>query len=301
MAQQAAKQRPTRLRYDRLPWRLTQEPSIKRNSQSRTEYQKTEPAAPKNLATSEKAQSNQHHCGSPECDQPAAPGTAMKFSFKGCAVRSVLHAGEPWFVTADVCTILALTNSRQKVSNLDENEKGVTNAYTLGGEQKVAIVSESGLYQLIFSSRKPQAKAFRRWVTGTVLPSIRKTGGYQTKDDTRPVGTDGDGGQDALTIVLPGLGRYVATVMPDGAVRVHETEYSALLEEMTLADCRILCHTLHIIEGQWHKYQHRRSIASDRQDEFGLARLEAAILDGSRLAARCLKWHSGFEEERPGL
>ncbi len=225
----------------------------------------------------------------------------MKFSFKGCAVRSVLHAGEPWFVTADVCTILALTNSRQKVSNLDENEKGVTNAYTLGGEQKVAIVSESGLYQLIFSSRKPQAKAFRRWVTGTVLPSIRKTGGYQTKDDTRPVGTDGDGGQDALTIVLPGLGRYVATVMPDGAVRVHETEYSALLEEMTLADCRILCHTLHIIEGQWHKYQHRRSIASDRQDEFGLARLEAAILDGSRLAARCLKWHSGFEEERPGL
>jgi len=101
--------------------------------------------------------------------------------------------------------------------------------------------------------------------------------------------------------VLPGPGRYVATVMPDGVVRVHETEYSALLEEMTLADCRILCHTLQIIEGHWHKFQHRRSIASDRQDEFGLARLEAAILDGGRLAARCLKWHSGFEEERPGL
>ena len=99
-------------------------------------------------------------------------------------MRSVLHAGEPWFVTTDVCTILALTNSSQKVSNLDENEKGVTNAYTLGGEQKVAIVSESGLYQLIFSSRKPQAKAFRRWVTGTVLPSIRRTDGYQTKDHT---------------------------------------------------------------------------------------------------------------------
>jgi len=78
--------------------------------------------------------------------------------------------------------------------------------------------------------------------------------------------------------VLPGPGRYVATVMPDGVVRVHETEYSALLEEMTLADCRILCHTLQIIEGHWHKFQHRRSIASDRQDEFGLARLEAAIL-----------------------
>ena len=165
----------------------------------------------------------------------------------------------------------------------------------------MAIVSESGLHQLIFSSRKPQAKAFRRWVTGTVLPSIRKMGGYQAKDHARTLGSDRDGRQDAVTVALPGLGRCVATVMPDGAVRVHETEYSALLEEMTLADCRILCHTLHIIEGQWHKYQHRRSIASDQQDEFGLARLEAAILDGSRLAARCLKWHSGFEEERPGL
>ncbi len=163
------------------------------------------------------------------------------------------------------------------------------------------VVSESGLYHLTFTSRKPQAKAFRRWVTGTVLPSIRQTGGYQTNDDARTARARGDARQDAVTVALPGPGRYVATVMPDGAVRVHETEYSALLEEMTLADCRILCHTLHIIEGQWHKYQHRRSIAIDRQDEFGLARLEAAILDGSRLAARCLKWHSGFEEERPGL
>jgi len=134
-----------------------------------------------------------------------------------------------------------------------------------------------------------------------VLPSIRRTDGYQTKDHAKTLGLDGDGKQDVPTIVLPGPGRYIATVMPDGVVRVHETEYSALLEEMTLADCRILCHTLQIIEGHWHKFQHRRSIASDRQDEFGLARLEAAILDGGRLAARCLKWHSGFEEERPGL
>jgi len=178
------------------------------------------------------------------------PGTAMEFSFKGCAVRTVLHTGEPWFVAADVCAILALANSSRKVSQLDENEKGVTNAYTLGGEQKVAIVSESGLYHLIFSSRKPQAKAFRRWVTGTVLLSIRRTGGYQTNDHVKTLELDGKGRQDVPAIVLPGPGRYVATVMPDGAVRVHETEYSAVLEEMTLADCRILCHTLQIIEGQ---------------------------------------------------
>ncbi len=163
------------------------------------------------------------------------------------------------------------------------------------------VVTESGLYHLVLTSRKREAKVFRRWVTETVLPSIRQTGGYQSGDDARTARACGDARHDAVTVALPGPSRYVATVMPDGAIRVHETGHSALLEEMTLADCRILCHTLHIIEGQWHKYQHRRSIVIDHQDEFGLARLEAAILDGSRLAARCLKWHSGFEEERPGL
>ncbi len=225
----------------------------------------------------------------------------MEFSFKGCAVRTVFHDGGTWFVAADICAVLELTDPTAALLRLDQDEKGLTTIRTVGGNQKMNVVSESGLYHLTFTSRKPQAKVFRRWVTGTVLPSICKTGGYQTKEDARPVGTDGAGRQDALTIVLPGPGRYVATVMPDGAVRVHETEYSALLEEMTLADCRILCHTLQIIEGHWHKYQHRRSITTNRQDEFGLARLEAAILDGSRLAARCLKWHSGFEEEGLGL
>jgi len=97
---------------------------------------------------------------------------------------------------------------------------------------KVAIVSESGLYHLILTSRKPQAKAFRRWVTGTVLPSLRKTGEYQTKDDARTVETDGNGRQDGVTVALPGPGRYVATVLPDGALHLHETEYSAVLEDM---------------------------------------------------------------------
>jgi len=274
---------------------------MKRNSQSRTEHQRNHAAGAKSRAPSEKAQSNHNLGGSPECDQPASPNTAMEFSFKGCAVRTVFHEGDTWFVAADICAVLELTDPTAALLRLDQDEKGPTTIRTLGGNQKMNVVSESGLYHLTFTSRKPQAKAFRCWVTGTVLPSIRKTGGYQTKDNTKPVGTDEDGRQDALMIVLPGPGRYVATVMPDGAVRIHETEYSALLEEMTLADCRILCHTLQIIEGQWHNYQHRRPIASDRQDEFGLARLEAAILDGSRFAARCLKWHSGFEEERPGL
>lgn len=103
------------------------------------------------------------------------------------AVRAVTLEGEPWFVAADVCRALGLGNSSMAVSKLDEDEKGISLIDTLGGEQKLGIVNESGLYALVLSSRKPEAKAFKRWITHEVIPSIRKTGGYiagqETMDD----------------------------------------------------------------------------------------------------------------------
>ena len=116
--------------------------------------------------------------------------------------------------------------------------------------------------------------------------------------NVKTVGADQNSKQDAPTIVLPGPGRYLATVLPDGAMHLHETKHHPVLEEMTPADCRVLCHTLKIIEDQKHTFQHRRSVASDQQDEFELARVEVAILDGAQLADRCLRWHSGFEKDR---
>ena len=78
--------------------------------------------------------------------------------------------GEPWFVAADVCRALGLGNSSMAVSKLDEDEKGISLIDTLGGEQKLGIVNESGLYALVLSSRKPEAKAFKRWITHEVIP-----------------------------------------------------------------------------------------------------------------------------------
>ncbi len=93
-------------------------------------------------------------------------------------VRIVLKDGEPWWVAKDVCDVLEHSNSRMALSNLDEDEKGVSNVYTLGGEQEMCVISESGLYRLIMLSRKKEAKPFQRWVTHEVLPEIRRTGGY---------------------------------------------------------------------------------------------------------------------------
>ena len=96
-------------------------------------------------------------------------------------IRVQVINGETWFVAKDVCDRLGLTNSRKALQSLDNDEKGVTTGYTLGGNQVMAIVNESGLYSLVFQSRKPGVKKFRKWVTMEVLPSIRKTGGYSVK------------------------------------------------------------------------------------------------------------------------
>ena len=96
-------------------------------------------------------------------------------------IRVQVINGETWFVAKDVCDRLGLTNSRKALQSLDNDEKGVTTGYTLGGNQAMGIVNESGLYSLVFQSRKPGAKKFRKWVTMEVLPSIRKTGSYSVK------------------------------------------------------------------------------------------------------------------------
>jgi len=107
----------------------------------------------------------------------------IAFRFEDSAeVRTLERDGEPWFVAKDVGDVLGLKNSRT-LRNLDDDEKGVAKLHTLGGEQEVNIVNESGLYALIFRSRKLEAKKFRKWVMSEVLPSLRKTGKYRMPDE----------------------------------------------------------------------------------------------------------------------
>jgi len=88
--------------------------------------------------------------------------------------------GSPWFVAADVCDCLDLSDVSKAVASLDEDEKGTTTIRTPGGPQEMIIISEPGLYSLTLRSRKPEAKTFKRWITHEVVPSIRKHGIYAT-------------------------------------------------------------------------------------------------------------------------
>ncbi|BCH59201.1 hypothetical protein RvVAR0630_18250 [Agrobacterium vitis] len=113
----------------------------------------------------------------------------INFAFEEKLVRVVDKNGEPWFVAKDVCDCLGLTNHKMAIKPLDSDEKGVSSTYTLGGEQEMIIISEGGLYTIIVRSRLATTPGslphrFRRWVTGEVLPQIRKTGSYRPANDT---------------------------------------------------------------------------------------------------------------------
>lgn len=102
------------------------------------------------------------------------------FDFNDNPVRVLVdHYGRPWWVAKDVCDVLGLSNSRKALSALDEDEKStVTISDGTSGNPYQSIVNEPGLYSLILRSRKPQAKAFKRWITHEVIPAIRETGSY---------------------------------------------------------------------------------------------------------------------------
>lgn len=110
-------------------------------------------------------------------------------------VRTIEKNGEPWFVAADVCKALEVANSRDAVARLDEDEKN-TVVLTDGnrGNPNVTVVSEAGLYTLVLGSRKPEAKAFKRWITHEVIPTIRRHGAYATETTIESIIADPESG-----------------------------------------------------------------------------------------------------------
>ena len=142
--------------------------------------------------------SSEEECGkqvsAPVDTLPATIATDLPqiFAYNGNDVRVILKEYEPWFVAKDVCNVLEIKNSRQALSYLDDDEKGVITNDTLGGTQEMSVVNEPGVYSLVFRSRKSEAKLFKRWIAHEVLPVIRKHGAYMTPAVMEKVISDPD-------------------------------------------------------------------------------------------------------------
>ena len=116
----------------------------------------------------------------------------IPFTYEGSAVRTLLIDGEPWFVLSDLCKVLDIAASGRLAARLDEGMRQTHPLPTPGGQQNMTIVSEAGMYEVVIRSDKPEAVAFRRWITTEVLPSIRKRGGYLTPEAAEQALTDPD-------------------------------------------------------------------------------------------------------------
>ena len=137
--------------------------------------------------------------------------------YKDTPVRIIEKDGEPWFVAQDVCNVLELANPRSSMALLDEDERGVHSMDTPSAKQEMAIISEAGLYSLILRSRKPEAKAFKRWVTHEVLPSIRKTGAYLAPNLSL----------EKLQKIIEAIGEQYKMLIESNSVLRQQLEYAA--------------------------------------------------------------------------
>lgn len=156
------------------------------------------------------------------------------FNFDASDVRIVMLDGVPWFVLNDVCAAIGIEAPRRAVTRLDSDDVRSTHVTdALGRQQETTVVNESGLYDLIFVSRKPQAKRFKKWITSEVIPSIRQTGMY------------------AMDIDLPtALERYAAALREKDAASKRAIEAQTRLDE------------LRPIEAEWRTYMDSTGMVS---------------------------------------
>ncbi len=203
----------------------------------------------------------------------------LEYDFHGRPLRPFIRDGEAWFIAADVCAILEHSNPRVAISRLDDDQKGVSTVYTPGGPQDVGIINESGLYTLIFSSRKPQAKDFRRWVTGTVLPSLRRTAAGE------PVGAKP--GEVFLRLAAPG--RFLVTLTPGKPAHIQRMPLQSVVHHVASNDLEILALALRFIGSWWCRYQNTGAIRIGPTDGFCRDQLELAILNGQILGDEALQ------------
>lgn len=114
----------------------------------------------------------------------------IPFIYNDKPVRSVHVDGNPWFVGKDVCGVLDIRDHGQAIERLDEDERGGCIVPTPRGEQEMIIISEPGVYRLVFTSRKPEAEQFKRWLAHEVLPQLRRTGKYAPGAEDEAPGAD---------------------------------------------------------------------------------------------------------------
>lgn len=156
------------------------------------------------------------------------------FFFEAAPVRAIVRDDEPWFVGKDVCAALGHGNHKQALARLDDDERdGVQIVDPIGRQQTITVISEPGVYRLVFTSRTERAEAFKRWLAHEVLPALRRTGRYEPEPEPDPEALPTSAEGRLWGVPIPNLmaaARIVHTIRsiygPEHARRAWESEPS---------------------------------------------------------------------------
>ena len=204
----------------------------------------------------------------------------FQHDFQGTGIRAFTKEGRSWFVAADVCAVLAHTDPSKAVSRLEEDERSATIVRTPGGPQTLNIINESGLYTLILTSRKPRAKAFRRWVTNEVLPSLRRSG----SGEPEPLAE----GEVYVRVASPGS--YLVIATPGSPTRVERNPFRTTARDLNAGDLRALSLTVGAIACLWRRYRDLTDSGMPTQQGFSRHTLEALLLQAEDMAQHYLRF-----------
>ncbi|HHF3689344.1 TPA: P22AR C-terminal domain-containing protein [Haemophilus influenzae] len=207
------------------------------------------------------------------------------FNFESKSIRTLAINNEPWFVAKDVCDAIGIDNNRKALLALDEDEKGVTLSYTLGGQQEMNIISESGMYTLILRCRDAVKKGsiphrFRKWVTAEVLPTIRKTGKYESKTSVN----DRTGLRNAVNMLVSKKG----LIYSEAYHLIHQRFNVESIEDLTLEQLPQAVEYVHriVLEGELLTEQKKDELFTREFTEHDLQQLVwawFALLRGTEL------------------
>ena len=207
------------------------------------------------------------------------------FNFESNSIRTLAINNEPWFVAKDLCNAINISNYRDAIERLDEDEKGVALTDTLGGQQEMNIVSESGMYTLILRCRDAVKKGsiphrFRKWVTAEVLPTIRKTGKYESKTSVN----DRTGLRNAVNMLVSKKG----LIYSEAYHLVHQRFNVESIEDLTLEQLPQAVEYVHriVLEGELITEQKKDGLFIREFTEYDLQQLVwawFALLRGTEL------------------
>lgn len=172
--------------------------------------------------------------------------------FRFGSIRIAIINGSIWFAAIDVCQALEIKNHRDALLRLDPDEKGVGLTDSSTGEKTISIINEEGLYALVLSSRKREAKEFKRWITHDVIPAIRKTGSYSMLPQEQPLAISPKDMKALAKAVAKELQAQEHKALPPARRCIYINEVDAYkakfieeavhgMEQLNTDDCSVVC------------------------------------------------------------